>query len=68
MQKDKIDELWNRTADRLLSLMEDPDPSPAMVREAIRFLKDNEVEALPVAGGGLDHLKDNLPFPKVGMG
>ena len=67
-REEKIDELWNRTVTQLLSKMEEPDPSPAMIQSAIRFLKDNAIEGLPTAGSELSELARNIPFPKSGVG
>ena len=69
MERDKkIDQLWNMTVDRLLSEVDDPDSSPAMLQSAIRFLKDNAIEGLPIADTNLSELAKNIPFPKVGVG
>ena len=69
MQHDeKIVALWNQVADRLLAEMEAEEVAPAMIANALRFLKDNEMEALPVGDNALEALAKSLPYPKVGVG
>ncbi len=62
----KIHEL---TALQLLKQLEDLEEpaSPGVLNAALRFLKDNDVTALPIPGGAMKRLADKLelPFPRI---
>ena len=70
MERDaKVEDLWNKVADRLSMELDEEEIHPAVYQAVLRFLKDNEVEALPVAGNPLELIRGKLPFtPKVGVG
>lgn len=60
----KLEELWNLTIDRLRTEVADKDSAPAWATAAIKFLKENEMDALPATGSGLEGV--DFPFPKTG--
>ena len=58
------------TARRLVEHLQMPGVSPGVLQCALRFLKDNDITALPVPGSAADALRqaigDRLPFhPKL---
>lgn len=57
----KIHEL---TARQLLDQLEAGEASPGLLQCALRFLKDNDVTALPIPGSQMERIagKLNLPF------
>jgi len=62
---EKADKIWNLTADAIIDAMKDPDRvSPGWAQAALRFLKDNGVQAMDVPNGKLEQIR-NLPFRKV---
>ena len=76
---DILDELHRLTAEQLRDIIENgtpvyedgeligyEKPSPAYFAQAIKFLKDNGIEALRKPGGNLDHLANSMPsaFPE----
>ena len=64
MSKDtEIQALWNKVAEVLNRELGKDEVSPHMVQAAIRFLKDNEVETLPVKSNEIEELVRKLPFP-----
>ena len=65
-KEDKSNEMWHLTADSIIDAMKDPDRvSPGWAQAALRFLKDNGVQAMDVPNGKLEKLRDVLPFKKV---
>lgn len=60
--KDILEELHNAVAQDLLSKVKSGEASAAELSAAIKFLKDNGIEALPVEGSPLGNLVDSLPF------
>lgn len=67
MNKDeKSDIIWNLTADQIIEALKDPDRvSPGWAQAALRFLKDNGVQALDLPNGKIERMRDILPFKKV---
>lgn len=61
---ERLDKIWNKTADVLERALDAKEPSALMVQAAIRFLKDNEVEKLPAPAGRFDAIMAGIPFPK----
>ena len=41
--------------------------APADISNAIKFLKDNHIDAMPVQGSPLDGLLNSLPFNSEGI-
>jgi hypothetical protein len=63
---DKSDIMWHLTADAIIDAMKDPDRvSPGWAQAALRFLKDNGVQALDLPTGKLEQMREILPFKKV---
>ncbi len=54
------------TARRLVEHLQQPGVSPGVLQCALRFLKDNDITALPVPGSAQEMLRkklgDNFPF------
>lgn len=64
MDKNQIlADLWMKVAEVLKEELSAKERSPHWAQAAIRFLKDNEVEALPTKGSSLDEIRELLPFP-----
>jgi hypothetical protein len=60
-------------ARRLVEILQDPGRcTPGMIQSALRFLKDNDITALPVPGTAQEKLKQalgsDLPFPRMAEG
>jgi hypothetical protein len=57
-------------ARRLVEALQRPDVSPGVMQCALRFLKDNDITALPIPGSAQDLLKrklgENVPFKLTG--
>lgn len=63
---DKSNDMWHLTADAIIDAMKDPDRvSPGWAQAALRFLKDNGVQALDIPEGKIQQMRDILPFKKV---
>jgi hypothetical protein len=60
--KDILDSLHDAVAKDLLAKVQSGEASAAELTAAIKFLKDNGIESLPVAGSPLGNLVDSLPF------
>lgn len=59
---DIMDMLHRKVAEGLLERIQSGDATAAEFSAAIKFLKDNGIEALPVEGSPLFNLVDSLPF------
>lgn len=61
-----LNQLHEVLGEKLLERIQSPDASPQDFAQAIKFLKDNNIEALPNGKNALsqlqDELKDKLPF------
>jgi len=57
-----LEELHNAVAEDLLYKIQNGDATAAELSAAIKFLKDNGIEALPMEGSPLGNLVDHLPF------
>ncbi len=60
--KDILDSLHDAVAKDLLNKVQSGEASAAELTAAIKFLKDNGIEALPMQGTPLGNLVDSLPF------
>lgn len=60
--KDVMEDLHRAVAADLLAKIQTGEASAAELSAAIKFLKDNGIEALPVEGSPLGNLVDSLPF------
>jgi|TARA_R110000796_G_scaffold128264_1_gene243721 hypothetical protein len=54
--------LHTAVAQELLDRVESGEAKPADMSNAIKFLKDNNIDAIPVQGSPLDGLLEALPF------
>ena len=61
-----LNQLHEELGEQLLKRIKSPDASPQDFAQAIKFLKDNNIEALPTGKNALaqlqDELHDRLPF------
>lgn len=65
-KEQKIQEIWDLTANSLIDVLNDPQRnSPGWVQCALRFLQDNGAEALNVPSSKKEEIKKLLPFPKL---
>lgn len=60
---DLLKQLHDEVAQELLTRIRSGDAKPADLAVAVKFLKDNEITALPVQDSPLKNLIDALPFP-----
>tara|TARA_R100001463_G_scaffold1188_9_gene5082 strand:+ start:802 stop:1026 length:225 start_codon:yes stop_codon:yes gene_type:complete len=60
---DELKQLHNEVAKELLLRIQTGDAKPADLAVAVKFLKDNEITALPVNDNPLQQLMTNMPFP-----
>jgi hypothetical protein len=59
--------LHTAVAQELLDRVQSGDAKPADMSNAIKFLKDNNIDAMPVQGSPLDGLLNSLPFNSEGV-
>ena len=62
-RKEVLEELHGTVAVELLNRIRNGEARPADIANAIKFLKDNGIEGLPVAGSPLGNLVNSMPFP-----
>jgi len=62
-RKELLEELHGTVAVELLNRIRNGEARPADMANAIKFLKDNGIEGLPVAGSPLGNLVNSMPFP-----
>lgn len=60
--KDMLDSLHRAVCEDLMTKIKSGEAKAADLAAAIKFLKDNGIEAIPVEGSPLGTLVDNLPF------
>lgn len=60
--KDMLDSLHRAVCEDLMAKIKSGEAKAADLAAAIKFLKDNGIEAIPVEGSPLSNLVDNLPF------
>jgi len=60
--KDMLDSLHRAVCEDLMAKIKSGEAKAADLAAAIKFLKDNGIEAIPVEGSPLGNLVDNLPF------
>ena len=63
METNKLSTLYEAVADELLAKIESGEAKPADLAVAVRFLKDNDITALPVNDNALQQLMESMPFP-----
>lgn len=62
MAEDKLKELHEELAKVLLDRVKDPEAKASDLNVARQFLKDNNIDAVPVKGSPLEELMKRLPF------
>ena len=62
-RKEIVEELHGTVAVELLNRIRNGEARPADMANAIKFLKDNGIEGLPVEGSPLGNLVNSMPFP-----
>lgn len=62
MTENKLKELHEVLADELLKRVKDPDAKSSDLNVARQFLKDNNIDAVPVKDSPLEQLMNELPF------
>ena len=62
-RKEVLEELHGTVAGELLHRIRNGEARPADMANAIKFLKDNGIEGLPVEGSPLGNLVNSMPFP-----
>ena len=63
MENKKLNDLYDAVADELLAKIQSGEAKPADLAVAVRFLKDNDITALPVNDNALHQLMESMPFP-----
>ena len=59
--------LHTAVATELLDRVRSGEARPADISNAIKFLRDNHIDAMPVQGSPLDGLLNSLPFNSEGI-
>jgi hypothetical protein len=62
MSDNKLQELHNILAEKLLERVRDPDVKSSDLNVARQFLRDNNIDAVPVKDSPLEKLMNELPF------
>ena len=62
MSNKKLKELHAVLAEKLLKLVKDPDVKSSELNVARQFLRDNNIDCVPVEGSSLQRLAEELPF------
>ena len=62
MSDKKLKELNAVLAEKLLKLVKDPECKSSDLNIARQFLRDNNIDCVPVEGSPLQNLVDELPF------
>jgi len=62
MSDNKLQELHNILAEKLLERVRDPDVKSSDLNVARQFLRDNNIDAVPVKDSSLEKLMNELPF------
>ena len=62
-RKEILEELHGTVAVELLNRIRNGEARPADMANAIKFLKDNGIEGLPIEGSPLGNLVNSMPFP-----
>lgn len=66
-QEQKLAELHKKLAEKLLDRVNDPKVKASDLNVARQFLKDNNIDALPVKDSTLAKLAENLPFSEENL-
>ena len=62
MSDKKLKELHAILAEKLLEKIQDPDCTAGFLNVARQFLRDNNIDCVPVDGSPLQNLIDEMPF------
>ena len=62
MSNKKLKELHAVLAEKLLKKVKDPDATASELNVARQFLRDNNIDCVPVEGSSLQKLVNELPF------
>ena len=62
MSDKKLKELHAVLAEKLLKKVKDPDATASELNVARQFLRDNNIDCVPVEGSSLQKLVNELPF------
>ena len=62
MSNKKLKELHAVLAEKLLKLVKDPECKSSDLNIARQFLRDNNIDCVPVEGSSLQRLAEELPF------
>jgi hypothetical protein len=57
-----LENLHSQVAETLSDKLKSPDVTAADISAAIKFLKDNGIDAIPTKGSPLGNLADTVPF------
>ena len=60
--KQVLSALHTAVAEELLERVKSGEAKPADISNAIKFLKDNNIDAIPIEGSPLNDLLQGLPF------
>ena len=63
MENNKLNNLYEAVADELLAKIQSGEAKPADLAVAVRFLKDNDITAIPINDNALQQLMESMPFP-----
>ena len=63
METNKLSTLYEAVADELLAKIQSGEAKPADLAVAVRFLKDNDITAIPINDNALQQLMESMPFP-----
>jgi len=63
MENKKLNVLYDAVADELLAKIQSGEAKPADLAVAVRFLKDNDITAIPINDNALQQLMESMPFP-----
>ena len=63
MENNKLSTLYEAVADELLAKIQSGEAKPADLAVAVRFLKDNDITAIPINDNALQQLMESMPFP-----
>ena len=62
-ETEKLNTLFDAVADELLTKIKTGEAKPADLAVAVRFLKDNDITAIPINDNALQQLIESMPFP-----
>jgi len=63
MENNKLNNLYDAVADELLAKIQSGEAKPADLAVAVKFLKDNDITAIPINDNALQQLMESMPFP-----